>query len=142
MTDICEDLAGYLNASTDPNFAWLTRSSETPGTTGTLFTHSLPPIPDSVAVIQKYEGAAPTETFGNPFSIRHPRIQVLVRDPDSLQALNRAEQIMKFFGVIKDQVINGTEYSRVRAVGEPFEIGPDSSDREQAVVNFEVSFYD
>jgi hypothetical protein len=43
---------------------------------------------------------------------------------------------------VKDEVLNGTLYQRIEPVGEPFEIGPDPSNRQRAAVNMKVSFYD
>lgn len=141
MTDVAVDIARFINKA-DEEFPELTMSSDNPGVQGNLFYHKMPPLPDFAVSVQKYEGAEPDETFRNPFHERHPRIQILVRHADSLFALNYAEKIMKFLGVVKDQEIEGTKYSRIKSVGEPFEIGPDSSQRQQAVTNLEVSFYD
>jgi hypothetical protein len=80
--------------------------------------------------------------MGMPFNVRHPRVQFMIRDPDSNVALDRLTQIMKALGRIRDQDINGTKYQSVSPVGEPEEIGPDSSDRQRASLNMEVSFYD
>lgn len=134
MTDPCKDIQGYLNG----NFGL----TQDPSGDGNLFAHKMPPSPDFAVCVQKYEGAAPTETFGNELAVRHPRIQIKVRDTVDIVALDKAEEIMKFLTRVKDQVINGTRYQRIRTVGEPFKIGPDSSEREQVTVNFEASFYD
>jgi hypothetical protein len=44
--------------------------------------------------------------------------------------------------VVKDQEINGTKYQRIKVVGEPNELGPDSSGRQRVTINFEASFED
>lgn len=140
------ELAQYLNSSNSEKLGWLVMYSDNPtpdATPATLYYAAEPPIPDAVMVIQKYEGAAPDETFGNPLQVRKPRIQIKVRDSDDGDlALSRCNDAMEFLCTVKDETINGIRYQRIRPVGEPFEIGPDESDRPQAVVNLEVFYYD
>lgn len=140
MTDVAMDIAKHINAKNDGWWVELKMASEGPG--NNLYVHDLPPSPDFAASVIPYEGGASDETFTNPLHTRHPRVQVTIRHPLSHTALERAGDILKYLVQVKDQTINGTDYQRIKNVGEPFEIGPDSSNRQRAVVNFEVSYYD
>ena len=142
MVDVAMDLAKYLNEQTDPKFAWIKMSSTDGPTNATTFVNDLPDGPNEALGISRYAGRPPDETFENPMQVRNPRVQFLFRSMQSNTALQRGEDVMKFLARIKDQVINGTKYQRVRPVGEPAEIGPDSSNRQRVVLNMEVSFYD
>ena len=140
MSDVAMALAKYLNAQTGPDFDWLTMFAD--GATNSLFVNDLPPTPDEAAALVPYEGQGPLESFGNPYMIRRPRVQVTVRHPYSEIALQRAEAIGKLLGRIKDTTIQTVEFQRVNLVGEPFEIGPDSKNRQRAIVNLSVRYYD
>ncbi len=140
MSDPVLDIAKHLNAGTG-DLSWLVRFSDNAGT-ATLFMLDMPSTPDTAAAIYRYEGGPPKETFGNVVHTRNPRIQIVVRDKFAEVALQKADQIMRYLAPIKDQVINGTTYARIKPVGEPSEIGPDSQGRQRAVVNFAVSYYD
>lgn len=139
MTDPVNDFTTYLNAATG-DLAWLVKSSDNAGT-GTLYMYDMPPTPDKAVAVLRYEGRAPTETYGNPMAVRSPRLQVTVRDKISVNAFATADLIMKRMNV-KDTVINGTKYQRIKPVSEPTELGPDSSSRQRVTINFEVSYED
>jgi len=139
MTNPVLDFIIKLNGAPAP-LDWLQRTSENLGT-GTLYGLDLPPVPDRAVAVLRYEGRAPDETYGNPFAVRHPRLQVTVRDVDSNFCFDTADQIIKYMSV-KDEVINGTKYQRIKPVTEPTELGPDSSGRQRVTINFEVSFED
>ena len=139
-TKVVVALTNYLNAG-EGDLAWLTTSVENP-TNATLYKLDMPPSPDSAAAILVYAGKEPDETFTNSLLVRHPRIQITVRDPKSNVALDRAEAILRYLVTVKDQMIGGVRFQRIKPVGEPFELGPDESKRQRAVVNFEVSYYD
>lgn len=141
MSDPAMDIAKYINALTGTWFPELKMVVDS-ATANNLFVHDMPNDPDFAVSVMRYEGKAPTETFGNPLHTRNPRIQVQVRHFESNVALDRAGDILRELVKIKDQTINGTRYQRVTAVGEPAEIGPDSKNRERATVNFQVSYYD
>jgi hypothetical protein len=134
------DIAKYLNANESADLAWMKMSSDGPG--NNLFAHEWPDTPTEAVRITNYEGKAPEETFGNPVWKRNPRVQITFRGTRIDVVLKRAEAVFKFLSGVKDQTINGTKYSRIKPVGEPFEIGPDTSDREQVTLNVEVSFHD
>ena len=139
--DPATDLVRYLRGL-GGNFTWIKIPSLDAGVTPTVFVSDLPDKPDSAMVATRYSGSPPSEVFGNPFAVRHPRVQFLIRDPDSDVALDRLVQVMKALGKERNQTINGTFYESVVTVGEPEEIGPDSSDRQRATLNMEVSFHD
>lgn len=141
MTDPAMDIAKFLNAKEDGWFAELKMAAES-NNNGTIFVNDLPDNPEFAVSISRYEGRGPDETFSNPVQVRNPRIQITIRHARSNIALDRASDIMKFLSTVKDKVLNGTKYQRIRAVGEPFELGPDSKNRQRAIVNLEVSFYD
>lgn len=141
MTDPAMDIAKYINANSDPDFSWVKMYSTDP-TNPTFFVNEFPDDPDEAGAINRYEGQPPTETFGNPFYVRNPRVQIMIRHGWSEVALNRATDIMKLLARVKDQELNGTKYARIKPVGEPFEVGPDTKNRQRASVNMEVSFYD
>lgn len=138
------DIAKFINAMNDtPEFPWLSGlKMASDGVGNNLYVNDMPPTPDYAFAIRPYPGTAPTETFRNPVAIRHPRIQIEVRDKKSNVVLARARDLIKILSVVKDQTINGTKYSRIRSIGEPIELGPDSSGRQRATVNFEASYYD
>lgn len=141
MTDPVVDFASKLNSAPAP-LDWIKTTSDSGGTeTGTLFRYDMPPVPDKAVAVLRYEGRAPDETFGNPVAVRHPRLQVMIRNDDSREAFSIADQIIKFMQT-KDEVINGTKYQRIKPVTEPTELGPDSSGRQRVTVNFEVSYED
>ena len=142
MTDPAMDIAKYLSANSGGWWDGLQLTSESSPETSNLFVHDLPNSPDFAIVVHRYEGRPPDETFGNPLLVRNPRIQVMVRHKQSNIALDRAEEVLRYLVQVKDQVLNGTKYQRIKAVGEPFEIGPDPTNRQRAVANFEASFYD
>ena len=142
MVDVALDLARYLNAIEDSKFSWIKMYSTDGAELANTFVNDLPDSPDEAMGILRYAGAAPSETFSNPLHVRRPRIQFMIRHPKSSVALQRAEDVMKEVAKIKDQVINGTKYAKVKIVGEPEEIGPDSSKRQRASLNIEVEFYD
>jgi len=137
MTDPDYDIAKFL---IDPNITGV----DLPSTGGAknLFVSEMPPDPDFAVSVIRYSGSPPTETFGNPLLIRHPRVQVMVRHTTSKDALTVAGDIVKLLCQVKDQVVNGTTYQRIKSQGEPFEIGPDSRNRQRASVNFTVDYYD
>lgn len=140
MSDPVLDITKYLNEGTG-DLDWLVRYSDGGGN-ASLFMLDMPPSPDNAAAIYRYEGGPPKETFGNVVHTRNPRIQIVVRHKFSEEALKRADQIMLYLAPVKDQIINGTRYARIKPVGEPSEIGPDEQGRQRAVVNFAVSYYD
>lgn len=143
--DPCLDLVRYLRqlgVDGDTRFQWIKTSSLDSVTTATAFVDDLPDKPNQALVATRYSGKEPSAVFTNPFATRRPRVQFLIRDPDSNVALDRLTQIMKALGSIRSKVINGTQYESVIPVGEPEEIGPDSSDRQRATLNMEVSFHD
>lgn len=135
--DPAMDIAIYLNTEFDE----LKMVSDS-ATQNNLFVQNMPPDPDFAVSVIGYEGGPADETFSNPLHTRHPRVQVMVRHPDSYDAMQLAGRILRYLTQVKDQSLNGTVYGRIKNVGEAFEIGPDSSNRERAVVNFAVSFYD
>jgi hypothetical protein len=141
MSDAPMDIAKYLNAQTGPEFTWI-KTYSTDGANATFFVNDFPDGPQEAGVIYRYEGEPPSQTFSNPFHVRNPRVQIIVRHPQSEIALERVENIMKLLARVKDEVLNGTLYQRIEPVGEPFEIGPDPSNRQRAAVNMKVSFYD
>lgn len=141
MVDVAMDLAKYLNEN-NVDFPWIKMFSTDGAAEANTFVNELPDGPDEALAILRYSGEPPVETFGNPFQVRRPRVQFMVRHQYSNIALDRAEDIMKYLSLIKDQTINGTVYERVSPVGEPAEIGPDSSNRQRASLNMKVSFYD
>lgn len=141
--DPAMDMVKYLKqlaGNGDTRFDWITLPSD--GDNPTTFVNDLPDTPDQALGVFRYSGRPADAVFGQPFSVRHPRVQFIVRDPDSEVGLDRLAQIMKVLGIIRDQTINGTKYQSVEPQGEPEEIGPDSSDRQRASLNMEVSFYD
>lgn len=141
MVDVAMDLAKYLNAN-GTDFAWIKMYSTDGAVNANTFVNDLPDTPDEAMGVYRYSGASPSETFSNPVHRRKPRVQFMIRHPKSNVALDRAEAIMKYLAQIKDQTINGTKYARVRPVGEPEEVGPDSSKRQRVTLNMEVEFYD
>lgn len=141
MTDVSMDIAKFLSANETAPMTWLKMKSES-ATGNNLFVNDWPDTPDEACRLVRYEGGPPDETFSNELHTRHPRVQITIRGKLSNVILDRAEAIMKVLSVVKDQTINGTVYQRIKAVGEPFEIGPDKSNRQQAVLNVEASFYD
>ena len=142
MTDAARDIAKHLSARTDSWFGELQLASESTPETATLFIHDMPDFPDFAVAVFRYEGRPPDETFANPLQVRNPRVQVMVRHKKSNIALDRAEDIFRYLSQIKDEMVNGTKYQRIKPVGEPFELGPDTKSRQRAVANFETSFYD
>lgn len=142
--DPAMDMVKYLKelaVGGDTRFDWIKLASDDPNSP-TAFVNDLPDTPDQAVGVFRYSGRPPDAVFGQPFSVRHPRVQFMIRDPDSEVGLDRLTQIMKVLGVIRDREINGTTYQSVVPQGEPEEVGPDSSDRQRATLNFEVSFYD
>lgn len=137
--DIAKDIAKYINGG----FTELRMIGDAGGQNN-LYYNSMPDGPDDAVAVLRYEGRQPDETFSNPLHTRHPRIQITVRRKagKSSDALNFADDILRFLTVVKDQEIEGTKYQRITPQGEPFEIGPDPKNRERAMVNFEVSYYD
>lgn len=147
MTEIdpCFDLIKYLRdlgAGGDTRFSWIKMSSLDGSANATAFVNDLPDPPAEAVVAVRYAGRPADEVFGNPFYNRHPRIQFLFRHPSSSKTLlDRAVQVMKELGKVRDKVINGTKYE-ITVVSEPEEIGPDTSGRQRATLNLEVSFQD
>lgn len=140
MTDVCKDVQVYMAA----NLSWVTLAADAPDGQGNIFAHKMAPIPDFAVSIQVYSGRfqQSNETFTLPLAIRNPRLQVMVRDFDNVEALAKCEEVLRLLAVVKDQTINGTYYLRIKSVGEPFELGPDAENRQRAVINFEASFTD
>jgi hypothetical protein len=133
------DIQKMINAQTSGSLGTWKMAAD--GAGNNLFVHDWPDVPDVAARIVQYEGGPPTEVFGKPLYLRHPRIQVTVRGPKSSTVLSYVEDIYTFLNGITDLIYEGTHYSKIKGVGEPFEIGPDNSDREQAVANFSVDYY-
>lgn len=134
MSDWVMDLAKWVNVELD----WLKMFSDGPG--ANLFVNDMPDSPDKAAGFFRYGGGPPDETFEDEFLIRNPRLQVLVRDPWSEVSIDRSEIIMKLIGSVKEQTIGTTYFHRIKPVGEVTELGPDSSRRERATINYQVSF--
>jgi hypothetical protein len=140
MTDVAVDIQKYMNDKNDG--WWADMKMAVDGAGNNLFAHNMPPVPDFAVSVIHYEGGSSDETFANPLHTRHPRVQVMIRHSLDNIAMDRANDVLKYLVQVKDQVINGTTYARIKNVGEPFELGPDSNNRARAVVNFEVSYYD
>lgn len=134
MSDWVMDIARYVNTQ----FEELKMMSEGPG--ANTFVNDMPPSPDFAVAFFRYGGGPPSETFSEPFLIRIPRLQIMVREPWSERSIDWSEKIMYVVGSIKEQQIGGTFFHRVKPVGELTELGPDSSKREQVTVNYQVSF--
>lgn len=134
MSDWVMDIARYVNTQ----FEELKMMSE--GAGANVFVNDMPATPDFAVAFFRYGGGAPSETFSEPFLIRNPRLQVMVRDPYSERSIDWSERIMKIIGSIKEQQIGGTFFHRVKPVGELTELGPDSTKRERATTNYDVSF--
>lgn len=132
MSDWVMDLARHANTQ----FVWLKLQSD--GAGANLFVNDLPDSPDEAVGFFRYGGEAPDELFGNPIVKRNPRMQAMIRDPFSEVSVDRAEQLMKFLGVVTEQQIGDTYFHLVRPVGELTELGPDSARRERVTVNFRV----
>jgi hypothetical protein len=135
--DFALALAKHANAE----YSWLQMYSDAAGNVN-LYVNDWPSSPDDAVLFTPYGGGAPTETMGNPFVFRNPRLQVMIRDPESEDAFDRARELFKFLGQIKETVIGGINFSRVKPVGEPSDIGPDENQRQRVTVNFEVQYKD
>lgn len=141
MSDPAFDIVKYLSAKEDGWWVELKMASESSSSQSTIFVHSMPDAPDFAVAAMRYEGRGADETFSNPLHTRHPRVQVMVRHPSSKASLERADEIFVYLNAVKDQVINGTKYQRIKGQGEASELGPDPQGRQRAVINFEVSYY-
>jgi hypothetical protein len=135
MSNMPMDFAVYIDAQ----IAWAIRpSTALAGQVGNLFVMDMPDAPDAAAATYQYGGQGPIQTMGNNKLIRRPRLQVVVRDKRVDVALDRSDEIWNLLVAVKEQTINGTYYHRVVAVTEPFEIGPDSNNRERVVCDYEI----
>lgn len=134
-----ETVRDYL----DTQFAELIKPSAGTPATSNLFIANLPAqqspaVPDRAVVISEYPSGSPGETFGDPFKWERTRLQVLVRDKTFQPARDLAYKIMKFLGSVEEQDIGGVRYHKIKALGTPSSIGPDSSDRQRLTVNFDI----
>lgn len=95
---------------------------------------------DPVVAIYQYSGQPPIYTMGRngKAANRRPRIQVRVRSADFDTARTRADEIWNFLGSIVETTLSGTRYNRIAAVADPFEVGPDSSERQNVIANYDV----
>lgn len=112
------------------------------GTLGTnLFLGRMPSSPDVCVGVFEYEGAIPSETFGNAATaIDRPRVQVLVRAgrDDYPTARNQARTIRGILGAVTQTTLSGITVLRIRPTGSVNPLGPDENDRPMISVNFEV----
>lgn len=134
-----EHVRDYLDAQ----FAELIKPSAGTPATSNLFIANLPSqqsttVPDRAVVLSEYPSGSPGETFGDAFKWERTRLQVLVRDKNFQPARDLAYKIMKFLGAVEEQDIGGVRYHKIKALGTPSSIGPDSSDRQRLTVNFDI----
>lgn len=117
-------------------------SAGTPATSNlfiaNLPTQTSPAVPDRAVVLSEYPSGSPGETFGDPFKWEKTRLQVLVRDKSFLAARDLSYKIWRFLGAVEEQDIGGVRYHKIKALGTPSSIGPDSSDRQRLTVNFDI----
>jgi hypothetical protein len=111
-----------------------------PGQTPNLFRYNMPDSPDIAVALYQYDGEAPSQTMGDPLVWEKPRLQVLVRHPDSVTEAMETYMypIWRFLASIKGQNVNGVFIHKISPVGSPSEIGPDSAGRERLSANFSI----
>lgn len=127
----------------DAQYTELIRPSQGTSATSNLFIGNLPsqttpPVPDLAVVLSEYPSGSPGETFGDAFKWEKTRLQVLVRNKNFAPARDLAYKIMKFLGSIEEQDLGGVRYHKIKALGTPSSIGPDTSDRQRLTVNFDI----
>lgn len=112
------------------------------GTLGTnLFLGRMPSSPDVCVGVFEYEGAIPSETFGNAATaIDRPRLQVLVRAgrDDYPAARDKAQTIRGLLGAVTQTTLSGIAIMRIRPTGSVNPLGPDENDRPLVSANFEA----
>ena len=109
-----------------------------------LFLGFLPAeAPNSVVLVQQYEGQPPTFTMGSGISVlENPRIQLLVRgEPEDYpDAYNWAYALRNALGAITSrQTIDGMGILRVQPAGIPNPLAYDEVKRPRFTMNFQVT---
>lgn len=121
---LAEDIAQFL-------------ASKGLGVLGTNIGIEYPPLPDDFLTVREYGGSPPGYSKSGP-NVRRPRFQVSCRSKSTQAALMRAEDAYRHLSGFSG-VLNGTAYSSIRALQDPFPIGRDENGRERVVCNFEVT---
>lgn len=96
-----------------------------------------PPDPANVVVLWQYPGPAPEHTIGVRAWTR-PRLQVIVRDEDTVLAASRIEAIFELLDGLANVDIEGRHYLWIGAVQTPGFLRRDDRERFEWVVNFEL----
>lgn len=123
-----EDIATYIGTSV---------GALTLGTN--LFIGRMPEQPDSAVRVAETFGFRPEAHMGTGASpIGRPRIHVLVRDYSWATGRATIQTVFDLLDAVSNATLSGTRYLRLAASQDPFGIGPDDSDREQFIVNFDV----
>lgn len=120
------------------NLDWMKLDSRG-ATDPNLFFFDLPPNPDLAVALYQYSGRPPLSTFRKPALMRHPRLQVVVRSSSFEEAFNRSVEIRNLLETVKEQDLNSVRYKLIAPQGEPFELGPDTTNRQRVACNYEVT---
>lgn len=106
------------------------------GVLGTNIGTEYPPSPDDFLTVRAYGGEAPETSKGTGPLLRRPRVQISCRSKSARAAGERAELAYGHLAGFHGE-ISGTGYT-IRALGEPFSLGRDESERERVVCNYEI----
>ena len=108
------------------------------GTLGTNIGPEMPALPDDFLAVREYAGRPPEHSKSGGPHVRRPRFQVTARSKSARAAMLRAEDAFGHLSGLRG-IVNGTAYSKVVALGDPFPIGRDDGGRERVVCNFEAT---
>lgn len=123
MASILEDLSVYLpTAGLGLTF----------GTN--FFAGMLPDQPDVCTAIFEYPGSPPEHVMGKPTPrIAHPRVQILVRQPDVAGAYLLGRNLIDLITTTLEnqtgQTFNGTHYIEISRIQDPFLLHRDPARR-------------
>lgn len=107
----------------------------------TIFKGILPPEPNFAIQVFDSGGDDPAFPMGAGIAgvIEQPRLQILVRSDDPLQARVVAWNIWKDLSLVCNETVNGTYYLRIAPRQSPFMIENDDAERTRIVCNYEAA---